>query len=117
MSRVIKFRAWDKEKNRMYEFDLYEYMSMREEAQDDLISYEARESGLMQFTGLLDKNGREIYGGDIIEYNNHREVVKFIFVDERSADGGDFCGYANGESYYKKCEIIGNIYENPELIK
>jgi uncharacterized phage protein (TIGR01671 family) len=76
---------------------------------------------LMQYTGLHDKNGREIYEGDIIEYENancgygrtrqeeiNRDVVPEITQYEDIADG---------IVWWKNGEVIGNIYENPELVK
>ena len=61
-----------------------------------------------QFTGLYDKNGRKIFEGDIMR--NAGNVVEFY--------GGDFC--INGDSplsYWTGTEVIGNIYDNPELLK
>lgn len=79
---------------------------------------------LMQYTGLKDKNGVEIYEGDMVEYKAyniwHRDEVKFT--------DGKFHGNLNGvkeelQSRYDLglivtlgCEVIGNIYENPELL-
>ena len=79
---------------------------------------------LMQFTGLLDKNGKEIYEGDIvkdseeklltIEWDAHH--VAFVASDRWMEW---LRGYGNSGNPYeaRQCEIIGNIYENPELIK
>ena len=69
-----------------------------------------------QFTGLRDKNDKEIYEGDIIV--GEPEIKMIVEWDERV---GCFCGIApkmmvriNGTSFHKK-EIVGNIYDNPEL--
>lgn len=71
---------------------------------------------LSQFTGLLDKNGKEIFEGDVVEIdrwktdaaklNPIREVVKYW--------SNAFLPVAHGD---EKFEVIGNIYENPELLK
>lgn len=76
----------------------------------------------MQFTGLLDKNGKEIYEGDIISCqrvgNSLRDKKVVFFTD------GMFTANESGDETKSstpiigiKCEIIGNIYENPELTK
>lgn len=73
---------------------------------------------LMQYTGLKDKNGKEIYEGDILSTGNlesgHR-IVEVYFKDG--------CFYTKDESFkkwrvagWRTTEIIGNIYENPELL-
>ena len=74
---------------------------------------------LMQFTGLKDKNGKEIYEGDIIGWKSTRKVKKWTYR-EVVKDIREF--YANminerSDGAYWHYEIIGNIYENPELLK
>jgi uncharacterized phage protein (TIGR01671 family) len=87
----------------------------------DVIFQEPESYDVMQFTGLLDKNGKEIYEGDIVHYQA-RHYEKKMPVEFR--DGG-YC-VVDGVRTYEVCdsaihscdkfEVIGNIYENAELI-
>lgn len=82
---------------------------------------------VMQFTGLLDRNGVEIYEGDILGHTTAgkkkvvSDVIKWSSEPEPQEDGefgwyATYLGYSLSEEWNKK-EIIGNIYENPELLK
>ena len=78
---------------------------------------------LMQYTGLKDKNGKEIYEGDIVKFRIKNLIVGFdtaysgYYFLENDATAG-FLMY--GPFYQRnssECEVIGNIYENPELLE
>ena len=130
--REIKFRVWrNKTKEMIYEnIDniLHHFSSEAEvsksctEPNPDLECNEYKfadafgykDSVIMQFTGLKDKNGKEIYEGDIIRLrgygvNDSRKIQDIIFHE------GKFQSHLENDLI--GCEVIGNIYENPELIK
>lgn len=113
--REIKFRAWDK-KNKVM-FKIFDNVS-----REDWYLPQWKESHeVMQFTGLHDKNGKEIYEGDIVLFStswNQTEYHKNKFGIKRVVE------FAKGSFSYcmvygdmDVVEVIGNIYENPELLK
>lgn len=127
MNDRFKFRCWDKENKKMYN-DLtscpndIEVTSINDVFQEYLND---EKNILMQCTGLKDKNGKLIYEGDIINIwcknltKNQNSEVKFC--KERAAFTYDyFTDYGNivpCTMEKTKIEVIGNIYENPELLK
>ena len=118
----ISFRAWDKNKKEML---FYEGIFNTPD-----IRYDTR--NLMQDTGLKDKKGVKIFGGDIIDYQDYLGIVKFGVNSKKT----DVLGYkyakigfyikniTNYGKEYKlesawwqgRCKIIGNIYQNKDLL-
>lgn len=114
--REIKFRAWDKEKEIMGFFDFYNPSTKH--FLDWEIPYGEYE--LMQYTELKDKNGKEIYEGDILKLpewtSNTDRKGSPITIYEVKIPKIYYDSYDDqlGEQY---SEVIDNIYENPELLK
>lgn len=124
-----RFRAWDKRKSVMREVAVLHFTKGGKvnsieywKTPSELKSYHVRNLVLMQSTGLKDKNGVDVYQGDIIRCTRGcpHEV---IWLEKY---GGTFfggmpawylSGLSNGYSWTGREEVIGNIYENPKLLK
>ena len=125
--REIKFRVWDKA-NRTMAFggsfrDIYPTMN-REEWSYVIDTPHPDDCELMQYTGLKDKNGVEIYEGDIVAMEGSTEQGLYgevVWFNDNSCFGwfsrrfpDDMLrGFANKN----RIEVIGNIWENPELLE
>jgi len=131
--REIKFRAWVKFNYGPWGSHfkmMYQGTPDLETLQSFMFHYGAEEK-LMQFTGLKDKNGKDIYEGDIIRYFNllgELAIGIIVFKDgsfrfkntnnqeARQWNDGDHDWYSIENIELFEMEIIGNIYENPELL-
>ncbi|EKP96042.1 hypothetical protein LCA211_2897 [Lacticaseibacillus casei 21/1] len=163
MKREIKFRAWDKV-HECYLYDVqgaYDTLSgcVKYENGEDADYDEECFAGFLdndqyvveQYTGLHDKNGREIYEGDIIKYHLTREYgenydpITLGFIGSDWSVDADIFGEVriwpsngvmmtrivtddpemfdkehpvpNRRHVNQECEVVGNIYENPELLE
>ena len=122
--REIRFRAWHKEKKIMREVVSIGWTScgmgnvlVVGELMENPSVYE-----LMQFTGLYDKNGKEIWKGDIIDSSSSKEIV--VYNEERARfemqsinDVVPIKVFLKGQNEVDNIEVLGNIYENPELLE
>lgn len=142
--REIKFRAWDTMDKKWLRFSFGI-------DPDGTVRSRAHVTGgmkmgyviLCQFTGLLDKNGKEIFGGDIVRWTrkkwrcfghpmNGKDLIEICEVywredkygfwnDHRNEEGRVYCsgplGFEDDRADINFIEVIGNIYESPELLK
>ena len=99
--RIIKFRSWNKRENKM---------NIPDNFANDI---DGDKYQIMQYTGLKDKKGKEIYEGDILASGESQFVVKY-----RNNFGAYMCGL-NFLAHMVKgnFKVIGNIMENKELLK
>ena len=138
MNREIKFRAWDSENKKMLHIGKF---TIYHEKDNGLHSGKENKQGdwynlpLMQFTGLKDKNGKKIYDGDIVKWGHLKGSeenpiriaivkiepdIKFEIVNYKTDFAGQNRIFHYGSFAYKNTnnclEIIGNIFENTELL-
>ena len=123
--RILKFRAYDKVSE-----EVFEVISIDFERDFVVLKSEhgafctcLREVELMQSTGLKDKNGREIFEGDIIDVGTKTAFIHRVEIDRNNAtfilipvDTRWSASYMYSREDKSKYEVLGNIYENPELL-
>ncbi|TLF43596.1 YopX family protein [Lacticaseibacillus zeae] len=127
MKREIKFRAYSSHNHKMYpvsniEWDIDGRIWVTADDGKNGIELIDEEAHLMQFTGLKDKNGREIYEGDVLDIGLRNQDGKPVVAPvsyETYAAGYVLDNGGNGiwQRLTKDCEVIGNIFENPELLE
>ena len=124
--REIKFRAWDKKENKMFQvFSI----TLNEDGTLRYVFYwdrypmlKDKDVELMQWTGLQDTNGQDIYEGDIIQFRistiNGNLAPPHIF-EVINKKGCFKAGHKHFSQFncYDIIEVIGNKFENPELLK
>lgn len=119
--KEIQFRAWDKKKEEMIFFEgidfcsEYNLLSFGADDVDCLYGKEIEDCEIMQYTGLKDKNGKEIYEGDTVKENGDNDLVYPVVFEQGGFWMKDRFENENGWPEQEDMEIIGNIYENPDL--
>lgn len=125
---TLKYRAWDSAKKEMFK----DTFAITESGQVVVVEQESVASSpdyvfvdhlvIMQSTGLVDKNGKEVFVGDIIKCT--RGCLHEVYIEKEY--GGTYFGgmpavylkeLREGYAWTEHEEIIGNIYENPELLE
>lgn len=132
MSREIKFAFWHNQKKEMWGVDSIDWRLKEVCNGGDIASLD--DGILLQYTGLKDNNDKEICEGDIIHFSKYNQkhneldqgigIVKFDEFDYLYGLRLEDCkqikpkpsGFFRGLGDLGSCEIIGNIYENPELM-
>ncbi len=121
--REIKFRAWNKVQKKMHEVDGLDFVFTppallelnHDKPEIKVVDYWVSDGDfeLMQFTGLKDKNGKEIYEGDIVEW----ELNPMFSKPEKSRAEVRWSEQLLLPHINNTSKVIGNIYKNPELLK
>lgn len=124
MSREFKFRAWDETHKEWVDYGF----CLRFDANGDCQVLNAFAQPFADrtlipvfFTGLLDKAGKEIYEGDIVTHAAIQRTGPVVYREDTACFAMEFEGGTTALSYAllseKPWEVIGNIYEHPELLK
>ena len=118
MNREIKFRVWDLQRKYFSsEYDIYCSNGNVSCSGSGIVDPNRHRFIPQQYTGLKDKNGKEIYEGDILSYKGVHRVGNGVSVV--SFDDGSFMIDEDiaSKDWAAEHEVIGNIFENPELLE
>lgn len=136
-NREIKFRAWDTVNRKMYVSELESIafakngkpanVSISGFSKSLMVIGEVPQIILLQFTGLMDKNGKEIYEGDVVRYEDDTKIAVVeihpiyglvLRMDNKNPTPTyELHDVIHNAAFFAGFEVIGNIYENPELIQ
>lgn len=115
-SRPIRFRAWDTKVKRMYN-DIHTMPNFVDFLDDKYMQ-------VMQYTGVIDKNGKEIYEGDIVAPQDKEDASVAIIIIEGGCVRKKYIEWEDrtleypvwGDIDSEVFVVVGNIFENPELL-
>ena len=134
----IKFRAWDKVSKQMFKIrlvDLYDMTVYSAKSGDFICSYQRKTKYsknenfkdverlvFMQYTGILDKHGKEIYEKDLVKNTETNKVYKVVWNGSSAAfeledEENQYKSLFFANEGFGRYEIIGNVYENPEEVQ
>lgn len=126
---IPRYRAWDKEFKEMVQVDALVFDERIIKAtykNGNIVKEDLKNYVLMQSTGLKDKNGKEIFEGDILCDEGIEQENEFVYVTVSYKDGmwvcnqitSDSCGYSGAlNEFSDDYSVIGNIYENTGLLE
>ncbi len=105
-NRILRFRVWDKISKQMYRWSQIASIS--------LVDFELEHYTLMQFTGVKDKKGVDIYEGDKIIYKNFKGYSTIVFENGAFGYYGISCFITLLETNIDYIEVIGNVFQDSE---
>ncbi len=119
--RTIKFRAWDEKEKEMWTWDEHNRLSHTDNEMETTVPLDEfiGSSGviLMQFTGLKDSKGVEIYEGDVVSFRlSGEDRIEEVVWEEDCFHASQY-KHEEWRTEWNKMEVIGNVHENPELLK
>ena len=134
MSRPIRFRAWDKKKRKMFPVDIESMdagiMPVKSNWEDTIHPFDADVCELMQYTGLKDRQGKEIWEGDIVKSEDFYLGDSYHKANNGKVIWGDGCFMVEeiGDEFVSReldstmvwnyhIEVIGNCFETPGLLE